>query len=81
MKAEDAARLSRDERIRMSTKTPKAARGRASHTHGGRSQAWGGFECGQPRPYPTKQIPGAYRVQMPNGRIRFVDPKMQGAVR
>lgn len=30
-----------------------------------------GYECGQDRPYTTKELPGRFRVAMPIGRWKF----------
>lgn len=43
-----------------------------SHTPGGSSPSRDGFECGQDQAYPSKVIPGKFRVQMPKNRVRYV---------
>lgn len=30
-----------------------------------------GYECGQDRPYTTKELPGRFRVDMPVGQTKF----------
>lgn len=46
-----------------------------SHTPGGNSSARDGYECNQTEAYPSKILPGKFRVQMPKNRIRYTDPK------
>lgn len=41
-----------------------------SHTHGGHSPARKGWETGQTEAYPTKIIPGRFRVRLPNNVFR-----------
>lgn len=45
------------------------------HTSGGHSPSRDGFECNQTEPYPSKILPGKFRVQMPRNRVRYVDPR------
>lgn len=61
-------------------KAGKGYGGPKASTHGGRSQANGGFECGQfniqtgkPGQYQTKILPGRFRVGMPHGRTSYID--------
>jgi hypothetical protein len=80
MEANAAAKLSRDERIRMSHgysfaagQTSKRST-KGSHTHGGHSQAAKGFECDAPPGKTTKDLPGWCKVAMPHNHIRFCRP-------
>lgn len=81
MTKQEAAALSSSDRVRMSfgfsfrakSVTKKAQV--SSHTHGGRSQAFRGFECDQPNGnYPTKIVPGWAKVSMPRNHVRYVRP-------
>lgn len=81
MKKEDAARLTKEERIKMSNMPRKLAKA-AGHTHGGHSRANAGFTCDDtkdPRIGKTgvesrSAALGPYRVQMPPNRTRYVRP-------
>lgn len=42
-----------------------------AHTHGGHSQADTGYECGQIETYPSKLIPGKFKVSMKNNRVKY----------
>ncbi len=40
-----------------------------AHSHGGHSQAFGGWERGQDKVYTTKHIPGQFRAPAPTKRV------------